>query len=141
MYRVLYALIGNSKMQRATQRDPLEERARNEKIKLVKSGTSISYVSQIYPGGDLYRYTDLYSLHFQHRVAEYSLLEGQLKEAWNTTVDGNLLFLNVFSPDRNIVPAVGYRRILLFGVFICWSVVLTSGRSRNFKTRGVVPAQ
>lgn len=92
MYRILYFMNGDSKIQRATQRNPVDSRQLIEKVTLEKPGTNYRYIFKQYGGGsDLFRYTDLFSLHFRDRVANYSLLESQIKEAWNSSVNGNLI--------------------------------------------------
>lgn len=81
---------GDSKMQRATQRSALNSSMLTQNVTLQKPGAGYKYIDKLYGGGSgLFRYMDLFSLHFRDRVANYSLLENQLKEAWNSSVFGN----------------------------------------------------
>lgn len=81
---------GDSKMQRATQRSALNSSMLTQNVTLQKPGAGYKYIDKLYGGrSGLYRYMDLFSLHFRDRVANYSLLENQLKEAWNSSVFGN----------------------------------------------------
>jgi hypothetical protein len=86
--RVLYTLNGDLKMRKATELGPLSSMNR---ITLVKSGTSYQYISRIFSGSDsVFRYSDLYTLDLNGRVDNYTSLEGQLIQAWNSSVNSKL---------------------------------------------------
>ncbi|XP_052686989.1 uncharacterized protein LOC128166095 isoform X1 [Crassostrea angulata] len=107
VYRILYFMNGDSKVQRATQRRALSSSMLTRNVTLQKPGASYKYIDKLYGGGsDLFRYTDLFSLHFRDRVANYSLLESQIKEAWNSSV-------NVEGEKIAKVSIVGQEKILL----------------------------
>ncbi|XP_062576750.1 uncharacterized protein LOC134238644 [Saccostrea cucullata] len=86
--RVLYSLNGDSKLQKATQRNPVSPLALSIQLTLEKSGTPYTYFSRQYSGyNTLFRYSDLHRLELNGRVMNYTLLESQLKGAWNATVN------------------------------------------------------
>lgn len=109
VYHILYFMNGDSKVQRATQRSALSSSMLTRNVTLQKPGASYKYIDKLYGGGsDLFRYTDLFSLHFRDRVANYSLLESQIKEAWNSSVNGNLIKLVIFCFEVNVLISYNY---------------------------------
>lgn len=109
MYRILYFMNGDSKVQKATQRSALSSSMLTRNVTLQKPGASYKYIDKLYGGGsDLFRYTYLFSLHFRDRVANYSLLESQIKEAWNSSVNGNLIKLVIFCFEVNVLISYNY---------------------------------
>ncbi|XP_061181618.1 uncharacterized protein LOC133190156 [Saccostrea echinata] len=105
--RVLYSLNGDSKPQKATQHNPVSPLAMLTQVTLVKSGTSYRYISRIYSGSNaVFRYSDLHRLELNGRVRNYTLLENQLKEAWNSTV-------NVDGEKIEKVTIINQEKILL----------------------------